>query len=70
MTMTNKEQLLENIRKATPEKVKAHLIGLIEDLVEECQIKAGDANGYIDNDNGIPLLDFYIDNFMFTNFES
>lgn len=70
MTMTNKEQLLENIRKATPEKVKAHLISLIEDLVEECQIKAGDANGYIDNDDGIPLLDFYIDNFMFTNFES
>lgn len=68
--MANKELLLENIRNASPEKVKEHLISLIEGLVEESQIKAGHDNGYVDNDKGIPLLDFYIDNFMFTNFES
>ena len=67
--MTNKELLLANIRQASPERVKEHLIALITDLVDECQIKAGDHNGYIDNDNGIPLLDFYVDNFMFTNFQ-
>lgn len=69
MTKTNKEQLLENIQKATPERVKEHLLELIQDLVEEEQITAGCDNGYIDNDEGIPLLDFYIDNFMFTNFQ-
>ena len=66
--MTNKEKLLNNIRQASPERVKEHLIELITDLVEECQIKEGMDNGYIDNDKGIPVLDFYIDNFMFTNF--
>lgn len=66
--MTNKEKLLNNIRQASPERVKEHLIELITDLVEECQIKEGMDNGYIDNDNDIPVLDFYIDNFMFTNF--
>ena len=66
--MTNQEQLLYNIRQASPERVKEHLIELITDLVEECQIKEGMDNGYIDNDKGIPVLDFYIDNFMFTNF--
>ena len=66
--MTNKEKLLNNIRQASPERVKKHLIELITDLVEECQIKEGMDNGYIDNDNDIPVLDFYIDNFMFTNF--
>lgn len=68
MQKTNKELLIENIQNATPERVKEHLIELIQDLVEESQIKAGLDNGYIDNDEGIPLLDFYIDNFMFTNF--
>ncbi len=68
MQKTNKELLIENIQNATPERVKAHLIELIQDLVEEPQIKAGLDNGYIDNNEGIPLLDFYIDNFMFTNF--
>lgn len=67
--MNNKEQLLANIRQATPERVKEHLIALITDLVEEEQIIPGMDNGYIDNDDGIPLLDFYIDNFMFTNFQ-
>ena len=67
--MTNKELLLENIRKASAKRVKQHLIELIEDLVEESQIRAGMDNGYIDNDDGIPLLDFYVDNFMFTNFD-
>ena len=66
--MTNKEKLLNNIRQASPERVKKHLIELITDLVEECQIKEGMDNGYIVNDNDIPVLDFYIDNFMFTNF--
>ena len=65
---TNKEQLIENIKQAPAEHVKQHLIELIQDLVEEYQIKAGQENGYIDNDDGIPILDFYIDNFMFTNF--
>ena len=68
--MTNKEQLLANIRQASPERVKEHLIELITDLVEEEQIKAGMDNGYIDNDDGIPLLDFYIENMMFTNFDT
>lgn len=67
--MTNKEQLLANIRQASPEHVKEHLIALITDLVEEEQITPGMDNGYIDNDDGIPLLDFYVDNFMFTNFD-
>lgn len=67
---TKKELLLENIKSVSAEKVKKHLIELIEDLVEDCQIKAGLHNGYIDNDDNIPLLDFYIDNFMFTNFKS
>ena len=61
--------MLENIRKASAKRVKQHLIELIEDLVEESQIRAGMDNGYIDNDDGIPLLDFYVDNFMFTNFD-
>lgn len=69
MAKTNKELLIENIQKATPERVKEHLIELIQDLVEEEQIKPGLDNGYVDNNKGIPLLDFYIDNFMFTNFQ-
>jgi len=68
MPKSNKEQLIENIENTPPERVKAHLIELIKDLTEECQIKAGMDNGYIDNDKGIPILDFYIENFMFTNF--
>ena len=68
MTKTNKEQLIENIKQATPERVKEHLLELIQDLVEEEQITPGADNGYIDNEEGIPLLDFYISNFMFTNF--
>lgn len=67
--MTNKEQLLANIRQASPERVKEHLIELITDLVEEEQIKAGMDNGYIDNNDDILLLDFYIENMMFTNFQ-
>lgn len=70
MAKTNKEQLLENIQKASPERVKEHLIELIQDLVEEEQIIAGHDNGYIDNDDNIPVLDFYIDKFMFTNFDN
>ena len=66
--MTNKELLIENIKNASAEHVKEHLLGLIKDLVDDCQITAGDSNGYIDNDDGIPILDFYVDNFMFTNF--
>ena len=66
--MNKKEQLLANIRQASPERVKNHLIKIITDLVEEEQITAGMDNGYVDNKNGIPILDFYIDNMMFTNF--
>lgn len=69
MAKTNKELLIENIENAPAERVKEHLIECIRDLVEEEQIKAGMDNGYIDNDDGVPILDFYIDNFMFTNFE-
>lgn len=65
---TNKEQLIENIKQASPERVKEHLLEIIQDLVENEQITAGYDNGYIDNDDGVPVLDFYIDNFMFTNF--
>ena len=68
MPKSNKEQLIENIQNTPSERVKAHLIELIKDLTEECQIKAGMDNGYIDNDKGVPILDFYIENFMFTNF--
>ena len=68
MAKTNKELLIENIQQASPEHVKTHLLGLIQDLVDESQITAGFDNGYIDNNKGIPLLDFYIDKFMFTNF--
>ena len=68
MAKTNKEQLIENIKNASAERVKEHLLELIEDLVEDEQIVAGNDNGYIDNDKGIPLLDFYVSNFMFTNF--
>ena len=68
MAKTNKEQLIENIKNASAERVKEHLLELIEDLVEDEQIVAGNNNGYIDNDEGIPLLDFYVSNFMFTNF--
>lgn len=68
MAKTNKEILIENIQNAPAEYVKAHLIECIEDLVEDSQIMAGMDNGYIDNDDGIPILDFYIDNFMLTNF--
>lgn len=66
--MNKKEQLLANIRQASPERVKNHLIKIITDLVEEEQITAGMDNGYIDNNDGIPILDFYINNMMFTNF--
>lgn len=68
MAKTNKEQLIENIKNASAERVKEHLLELIEDLVEDEQIVAGNDNGYIDNDDGISLLDFYVSNFMFTNF--
>ena len=68
MAKTNKEQLIENIKNASAERGKEHLLELIEDLVEDEQIVAGNDNGYIDNDDGIPLLDFYVSNFMFTNF--
>ena len=68
MAKTNKEILIENIQNTPAEYVKAHLIECIEDLVEDSQITAGMDNGYIDNDDGIPILDFYIDNFMLTNF--
>ena len=66
--MNKNEQLLSNIRQASPERVKNHLIKIITDLVEEEQITAGMDNGYIDNNDGIPILDFYINNMMFTNF--
>ena len=68
MVKTNKEQLIENIKNASAERVKEHLLELIDDFVEDAQIVAGNDNGYIDNDEGIPLLDFYVSNFMFTNF--
>ncbi len=66
--MNKKEQLLANIRQASPKRVKNHLIKIITDLVEEEQITAGMDNGYIDNNDGIPILDFYINNMMFSNF--
>ena len=60
--------MLQQKENASAERVKEHLLELIEDLVEDEQIVAGNDNGYIDNDEGIPLLDFYVSNFMFTNF--
>ncbi len=68
MAKTNKELLIENIQNAPAEYVKAHLIECIKDLVEDCQITAGMDNGYVDNEDGIPISDFYIDNFMLTTF--
>lgn len=65
--MTNKQQLTENIKNASAERVKEHLLELI-DLLKEEQIFEGPDNGVIDNDKGIPLLDFFVDSFMFSNF--